>query len=101
MLRPLISLFVATVVLGLWACSDSNNQKAPAPEAGPLCPTSPKDAVGKPCSPEGYSCAVGYLCPGAVWQQAQCKCTMGKYACVDSTGADVMPMENPACSPTP
>ncbi len=101
MLRRSIFVSAATAALGFYACSDSNNLKAPPAEAGAVCPTSPKDAVGKACGPEGYACAVGYLCPGAVWQQAHCSCTGSKYACVDSTGVDVTAGTDPNCSPVP
>jgi hypothetical protein len=96
------SLFASFGAVALFiACSDNNNQKAPLAEAGPVCPQSPKDAVGKACSQEGYSCAVGYLCPAAVWQQAHCTCTMGKYACVDATNQDIAAGTDPVCAPVP
>lgn len=101
MLRRSIFVSAVTIALGLYACSESNNMKPLPAEAGAVCPTSPKDAVGKACGPEGYSCAVGYLCPIEVWQQAHCTCTAGKYACVDSTGTDMVAGSDPECTPIP
>jgi len=92
-----ISIAAATIA-AIVACSDNNNQKPAPVEAGAVCPSFPKDAVGKPCAPEGYSCAVGYLCPGEVWQQAHCSCTKGVYACTDSTGNDIAAGTDPMCS---
>jgi hypothetical protein len=100
MLRRFLLALVGSIAAFI-ACSDSNNQKPTPPEAGAVCPQSPKDAVGKPCAPEGYACAVGYLCPAEVWQQAHCTCTKGVYACVDATGTDVAAGMDPTCSPTP
>lgn len=90
--------FAAAVIVAAAHCGDTNNQKPAPAEAGALCPTSPSAAVGQPCSQEGYSCAVGYLCPGEVWQQAHCACTGGKIACVDATGADVTSGTAPGCN---
>lgn len=96
------SYFVIPVgcVLVVLACSDNNSQPAPKPGASAVCPQSPKDAIGKACGPEGYSCAVGYLCPGEVWQQAHCTCTEGKYDCSDATGQKLAAGMEPACNET-
>jgi hypothetical protein len=58
-------------------------------------------AQGSTCNREGYSCSVGYLCPGEVWQQAACTCTNGKYTCKDATGNDINPAMGPQCTATP
>jgi hypothetical protein len=54
------------------------------------------EAAGASCDTEARACDIGYVC-GAFNQQGHCVCTGGKFACTDSTGADVAAGGEPAC----
>jgi len=101
MLRNTFVLLSVGLVATLVACSDATHPAANTPEAGLVCPTTVSSAASTKCTKDGYSCAVGYLCPGAVWQQAQCTCKGGVFSCVDATGADVAGNAAPNCAPVP
>jgi hypothetical protein len=80
-------------------CSSSSGGDAAIDASVAQCPASVAQAIGAACTREGEDCGIGYTC-GNVPQQAHCLCTGGKYACTDSTGADVPKGSDPVCIAT-
>ncbi|MEO6575104.1 MAG: hypothetical protein ABIP89_14765 [Polyangiaceae bacterium] len=100
MSRLQIALALGTVCFSsswafLAACT-SDTTTPEATEPAPFCPNTVKLAQGAACTQEGFMCPIGYPCGAFLAEQAQCTCTMGKYACVDSKGTAIDP-DNPVC----
>ncbi|MEO6419690.1 MAG: hypothetical protein ABIP39_09805 [Polyangiaceae bacterium] len=98
--RLQIALALGTVCFSsswafLAACT-SDTTTPEATEPAPFCPNTVKLAQGAACTQEGFMCPIGYPCGAFLAEQAQCTCTMGKYACVDSKGTAIDP-DNPVC----
>ncbi len=88
------TVFVASGLALAGCTSETSTPEAQKP--APFCPNTVKLAQGQACTQEGFMCPIGFPCGQFLSEQANCTCTMGKYACVDSMGKAVDP-ENPVC----
>jgi hypothetical protein len=81
-----------------WALSGCTSDAVTpdAADAAPFCPNTVKLAQGQACTQEGFVCPIGFPCGEFLSEQANCTCTTGKYACLDSKGNMVDP-DNPVC----
>ena len=97
--RLQIALALGTVLVSAGLAMAGCTSETSAPEAqkpAPFCPNTIKLAQGQACTQEGFVCPIGFPCGQFLSEQANCTCTKGKYACVDSMGKTVDP-ENPVC----
>jgi hypothetical protein len=95
-----IALALGTVVFtsswGFLAGCTADEVTPETKEPAPFCPNTIKLAQGQACTEEGFVCPIGFPCGQFLSEQANCTCTMGKFACLDSKGNPV-DADNPVC----
>ncbi len=94
---------LTTIVFGLaWSfgtgCTADSTDNS-EPDASPeVCPTAIDGALAATCTKEGFTCPVSYPCGEFLAEQLTCKCTGGKYACVDSKGGPIAAATDVKCT---
>lgn len=81
--RAAVSALLVGSIAIVAACSDDAVTPPTTTTPKPVCPNTVPDALasGVTCNSEGYTCGVGFPCPGGFFQQARCTCTGGVYKC--------------------
>jgi hypothetical protein len=95
-LATLVGSIAWLVTAGCSSSKDDNN--ASTIEAGGACPTTLEAAEGKACQNEGLTCEIVYNCSSFLNQTSPCKCTAGKFVCVDNKGTEIADPTNPPCT---